>query len=189
MRKIIYCGYLLLIAALANAQQTDSMVKNKISFHSYNQGGILIGQSDHSALLQTVNGVSRGKYFAGIGVGLDYYFERTVPVFLDLRRDFFAKENTPFLYADAGYQYPWLSDEYIFETDHKSGLFYEAGIGYKFPVTKSVDFIISGGYSYKQYSKVLNTMPWISIWPAPKEALQRYDYQLRRIAVKLGLVF
>ena len=175
--------------ALTGFPQSGSVAQQKIHFSSINAGGVLLGQSTNAAQLQTITGISRGSYFAGVGVGLDYYFERTVPVFLDVRKQLFDKPNTPFLYADGGYQFVWLKEENIFETEQKSGWFYEAGVGYQFPVARGVGMMLSGGYSWKQYSKLVNVMPWSSVWPPPPGAFQRYDYQLRRISVRMGIIF
>ncbi|HVK97035.1 MAG TPA: hypothetical protein VM368_04415, partial [Flavisolibacter sp.] len=48
-------------------------VEEKFHFNSINQGGLLAGASDGTGLLQSINGVLHKTFFAGIGVGLDYY--------------------------------------------------------------------------------------------------------------------
>lgn len=185
----IVCSLIFCCLAFTAFPQQDSLSKEKFHFSSVNAAGALLGQSTNAAQLQTINGVRKGNYFAGIGVGLDYYFERTVPVFLDIRKALFNQTNTPFVYADGGYHFVWLKEEDIFETEQESGWFYEAGLGYQFPVAKGVGMMLSGGYSFKPYSKTVNVMPWSSVWPPPPGAFQRYDYQLRRVSVKLGLFF
>jgi hypothetical protein len=32
-------------------------------------------------------------------------------------------------------------------------------------------------------------MPWLSVWPPPKEAYEKYEHTFRRVAVKVGLGF
>src|SRR5689334_343997 len=91
---------LLLIANFCSAQQ-------KIKFHSQNYIGALGGDLDASFQFNTVNGLQRGLYFGGIGTGLDWYYIRTVPLFLSVSRYFTAKRNAPFLALDGGTNFVW----------------------------------------------------------------------------------
>lgn len=175
--------------AAAAFSQEPVQVKHRPEFGSLNLGGVLLGQSASEVQVQTINGIRFNRYFAGIGVGLDPYFERTLPVFLDLRKDLLRKKQTPFLYADGGYHFLWLKQKSIFESGQKSGWFYEAGFGYSLPLNRRIHLLMSGGYSYKTFSKTVNTTPWISIWPAPHDAFQHFDYQLRRVSLKIGVDF
>ncbi len=61
--------------------------KKVYQFHSINSLGLINGNNGVSAAMQTVNGFTKGPWFAGIGLGLDYYQYRTVPVFADVRYD------------------------------------------------------------------------------------------------------
>jgi len=164
-----------------------------IRYHSINQVGVLAGSSEAALQLQTINGIKCKTWFAGLGVGLDYYYARSVPVFLDVRKNIFNKGITPFIYADGGYNFPWSSkkddDKVLWEEKTNGGLYYELGIGYKTPVSKKMQLLFSAGYSYKNLSKTVNVMPWLSMRPAPSEAYEKYEYSLRRMAIKAGLSF
>ena len=78
------------------------MLKNftakSFRFHSINMAGIIKGEKSSYIQLQTINGVAFNKWFAGAGMGLDYYTFRTIPLFLDVRRTITNKQNAPFLY-------------------------------------------------------------------------------------------
>ncbi|HVY74956.1 MAG TPA: hypothetical protein VG890_09015, partial [Puia sp.] len=96
---------LFIILVLILATRGTTFAQNPSSskawqFHSINQVGLLEGESGSSWQLQTVNGMSYKSWFAGIGVGLDYYRLRGIPLFLDLRKTFGHSRNKPFVYAD-----------------------------------------------------------------------------------------
>ena len=75
---------LISISILSSAQKKTCNLK----FHSVNSLSFLNGENEVSAGLQSVNGLQRGNFFAGVGVGLDYYIHRSVPLFADLRYEF-----------------------------------------------------------------------------------------------------
>src|SRR5688500_14661728 len=88
----------------------ESATKEKIQFQAIIQGGMLAGSSGYAGQLQTIQGVRYKTWSAGIGAGIDYYYERSVPLFLQLRKNIFMKPHTPFVYADLGGHSPWLKD-------------------------------------------------------------------------------
>lgn len=186
--KIIALTLLMVLSCSLAAQQKDT-AGSGLQFSSVLLGGVLAGQSGMNGLVQTINGIQYRKTGIGAGVGLDYYLERTVPVFLDVRRDLFNSRKTPFAYADGGYHFAWVKDDHLFESDQKGGWFYEAGVGYKFPFIRKSQWLLSAGYSHKPYSKRVDVMPWSSVWPRPSESFQTYDYTLRRVVIKAGIAF
>ena len=60
----------------------------KIKFHSINNIGLLKGQVDDVLQLQTINGIKYKSFFGGVGIGLDNYYFKTIPLFVDLRKCF-----------------------------------------------------------------------------------------------------
>ena len=134
--------------------------------------------------LQTVQGIRYGKWFAGIGAGLDYYHMRTIPLFLDIRREFFNKKNAPFLYADGGYNFAWARDRDKSEWSNISfdgGLFYDVGLGYRIgTASKQNGFLISAGYSFKYLRESHASQVCIN-WNkkalvTAKDGLYQFDY-------------
>ena len=160
-----------------------------LSFHSIFQEGIVTGESETALQIQFVNGIRYKTFFAGAGAGLDYYYERSIPVFLDLRKKIFDKLSAPFLYADGGYAFLWQKEKDVYQMDSHGGLFYELGVGYEIQTYKKLKLLLCAGYSYKSLSKTINKMPWLSVWPPPPNALDKYDYSLRRISLKAGFRF
>jgi hypothetical protein len=180
---------IILFSIFLSFSSTGQDVKAKYS--TVNQVGLLSGAKGDWLTVQTINGVKKQKWFAGAGVGLDYYNVRTIPLFLDVRRYMLNKKNTPFAYADAGINFLWLNDSQKAEKSFPTsspGLFYDLGIGWKLSGKNNGGFILSAGYTFKQVKEKVKYM-W---WPAPTPQLEaenyeRYNYLYRRIVVKVGL--
>ena len=69
----------LIIALLFSC--TASAQKNKIHFRSINSFGLIGGESQVSTAYQTVNGIRFSNWFSGVGVGIDNYQYKTLPLF------------------------------------------------------------------------------------------------------------
>jgi hypothetical protein len=180
---------MLLLVSAANAQQHP-----KVQFASINQFGFLAGSSDQAFQVQTVNGLAHKTWFVGVGLGLDYYNKKTIPLFADLRRNLSQKHQAPFIYLDLGASMPWKKEEkgeWVTST-WGSGFFYEAGIGYSFPVNRVLSMNCSAGYSQKSLHETRTTTGGIIIDfpPYEREPLKDYyDYTCRRFSLKVALRF
>src|SRR5580698_558321 len=116
-RKIIFCLLFQFAVMSIHAQQPQN--KNAWCFQSINNIGLIIGQKDAAFDLQTVNGFRYKSMFGGVGVGLDYYGFRSVPLFADLRKYFGSNKNAFFIYEDCGVNFAWLKNS-IENLDRKS---------------------------------------------------------------------
>jgi hypothetical protein len=184
---------LFLLFGIYAASQQDSIAHQKQApaFHVIVNGGVVAGASGRDALVQLVPGVAYKGWFAGVGSGLDYYYWRGVPLFLDVRKVF----QTPipfFLYSDVGWHFPWIEDTYKIDDwyleDFNKGLYYDVGAGWHVKIRRRHALLLSVGYSGK---KVTNIRTLLNI---PQEADQRlytttYAYDLRRVSIKLGFEF
>ncbi len=192
MRNIFIVASILF--CLSSAAQSDSMRVRRFSFHSINQAGIIEGEKGTSFQLQTINGLAKNSWFAGIGAGIDYYFIRTVPVFIDVRKNILKKENSPFVYADAGISFPWkkTNNDYAwYKEEYKNGSFYDIGLGYNVPVNKMGAFVFSIGYSEKKLTEERYTYDYLiysGIYDGTTNKTEM-NYRFRRISVKAGWRF
>jgi hypothetical protein len=184
MKKMI--GFFFLLFSLGATAQ-----KTKPAFVASVQGGLLEGEAGSAFQLKAVNGFQKQSWFAGIGVGLDYYHIRSLPLFLDLRRSFGKGAKAPFVYANGGYHFPWLKtgEQEWNDVDVKGGLYMDAGIGYAFPAFKNTALFFSAGYSQKNYTKVSGYPVYIDIFPPPPMPKIVSDYKLRRFSIQTGLRF
>ncbi len=190
-----------LLVSFANAQKKIQQ-SSGCKFISIVNVGLLEGSASKSfGQIQLVNGFQKNTLFAGIGAGVDYYgFKRSVPLFIDVKKDLMADTRTPFVYIDGGYNLSWLrgSEKISFGEygDHdykqKGGLFYEVGLGFKFVLKSKLALGFSAGYSYKQSKEIYTPFIWIDFPPYPNPAAQNpetYDYKFRRISLKLSCWF
>jgi hypothetical protein len=199
MRNIFIAASILFYLSSA-AQKDSTIAKGKqsffrqISFHSINQAGIVEGEKGTSFQLQTINGFAKNSWFAGIGAGVDYYFIRTVPVFIDIRKNILNKEKSPFVYAGAGFSFPWKksNDDYLwYKEEYKNGSFYDIGLGYNIPINKLGAFVFSIGYSEKKLTEERYTYGYLTysgIYDGTTNKSE-YNYRFRRISVKAGWRF
>ena len=131
---------LLAFSAIAQSQ--------KVGFASINQLGLLSASKGEAWTLQTINGIRKNTWFAGVGAGLDFYGERSVPLFLDVRKDFTLNRNTPFVYADDGVNFEWLNTtEKALKQFPKTspGAFYDLGFGWKLSGKNKRGVLFSAG--------------------------------------------
>ena len=188
MKKNIFLATVLMIFQFVSvAQKTIKPV-----FTSISQVGIGWGATGDALQLQTINGVSFKTYSAGIGIGLDYYWERTVPLFIDLRKNIFSKKQTPFVYADLGVNMPWVETdkENIWsKSDYECGSYVDIGIGFKIPVSKKLFANLSFGYSQKKLHEKRTNEVIIFDFPYGGNNAEEFDYTLRRFSLKAGLSF
>lgn len=184
MKKLI--GFFFMLFSICAMAQ-----KTKPAFVASVQGGLLEGEAGSAFQLKAISGFQKQAWSAGIGVGLDYYHTRSLPLFLDLRKSFGKGEKAPFVYANGGYHFPWLKTEEQEwnDVETKGGLYIDAGIGYAFPAFKNTKLFFSAGYSQKNYSKVSGYPMYIDIFPQPTMPKIISEYRLRRFSIQTGLRF
>ena len=192
MKRNFFLILLIMVCAVyIQAQQKTSNYK----FQSFNSVALLNGENEVSAGLQSVNGIQKGNWFGGIGVGLDYYLYRTVPLFADLRYEYGKKKNKFFAYADAGINFQWVEkfiDDRVFiwegtnsTNKYYNGVFTDAGLGYTVGMKKGMGLILSLGYS----QKTLKQTTTYQDWRTQEWQTDEYHYKLNRIVIKAGWRF
>lgn len=200
MKKYLLVTAILGMTFLLADGQTKKKAFSGAKFTSAIQAGILEGESDKSfGQFQIVNGIQQNAWFYGLGLGIDYYgSKRSVPVFFDVKRDIIKGKRTPYVYADAGYNFSWLRDKdktAFWGNDYKEkgGLFYETGLGYKFILKNKIAVGLSAGYSFKQQKEmftrfIINDFPPYN-QPGVNLPPEVYDYKFRRISIKFNCSF
>lgn len=169
---LLFCAFACI--TFANAQ-------NKVKFSSINQVGVLGNQSTTTITAQTVNGACYKGWFAGGGVGVDFHEYFTVPVFLDLRKEFGQGNQKPFVYADGGVSI--YSDDRDGLYEYKNGGYFDGGLGYAFYFHKRQAVLFSVGYSYKSFEKRRSYgEPW-------NDYVDIYHYNFNRLSFKVGMRF
>jgi hypothetical protein len=204
-RKILVC-LILLTVKLHTAFAQQKTLSNPWSFQSILNFGLLEGETGSSFQLQAINGAQYKSWFAGIGLGLDYYRLRTIPLFLDIRKEFGKNRDKLFVYADGGVSFTWATDAqktdyYMPNPQYHNGFYSDFGFGYKAAVGKRSALLVSVGYSYKKAS-VTYALPNYYYQYNPNIAFQNYpslmmqngtgdkiSYSLNRLSMKIGWEF
>jgi hypothetical protein len=198
--KIIKYLLIAVIAVIGSincfAQQNAA---SKFQFNSVNNIGLMEGEAGSVFQLQTINGFQRRSWFAGVGVGLDYYRFRSIPLFIDLRKEFGKKEDKFFLYTDGGINFYWKENkdvkQFFVNDKFKNGFYAETGFGYKFRLNKKLFLNISAGYSYKKLTEEGNYYPYNYYNPygpynlPPDVSAAKIVYNLNRLVLKVGVEF
>lgn len=151
----------------------------KASFYFIANAGLLTGASGRDVHVQAIAGWQYRGWFAGVGAGLDYYFVRSVPLFIDIRKTF-SKPHIPFIYADAGCNLPWTTtkDEPVWFAQHyKWGMYYDVGAGWDFKMGDKKRFLLSSGFSGKKLAALQTT----------GNDKTKISYTLRRLSLKVGI--
>jgi len=159
--------------------------QHNIVFSSQNYAGILVGENKTNYQFQTINGIRYKTWLGGIGIGIDGYYVNSIPLFISINKELFKKKSGFYLSADAGINFgcPTINQRRAEESDFDMGLYLAGGLGYKIGIGKTNALLVYAGYSSKHLIENVTT------YPADAPQVDRYDYHLRRISLKIGWSF
>ena len=189
MKSILLFIFAVCLSVMVSAQQKTAT--GGWQFHSINNIGLLEGQTGSAFQLQSINGMQYRSWYAGVGLGLDFYRYRTIPLFLDIRKEFGSGINKLFAYADGGVNFCWLTDNqksmYLTDDHYEAGFYTDLGLGYKIGLGKTNHLLLSIGYSLK---KLKESYQSYHVYP-PDYTLNKEQliYNLNRLTLKIGWEF
>ena len=189
--RYLFSMLLFTVASAACLGQSKNL-PSPWSFQSILNVGLLEGQTGNALQLETINGAQYKSWFTGIGLGLDYYRFRTIPLFLDIRKDFGRNASRVFIYGDGGISFSWLTDQQKMgytDAHYGNGLYYDLGLGYKALIGKRNALFISLGYSYKNLTESYPAYYYGGFYPPGPEKKEDINYQLNRLSIKMGWMF
>ncbi len=159
--KFVFALFLLNVTLLVQAQ-------TKPHYTASIEAGLTKGSSDKSSVYFFSNGVSYKQLSAGIGVGIDNYSIRSIPLFLDAKKEFGKHKIKPFIGASAGINFPNPTTEQKMiyggweqSVDYKHGFFTKASVGVSMSLLHRLRIFINTGYSYKTSSVKFNSYYWL----------------------------
>ena len=182
--------FLLIISTILFSYTCVHSQDVKPRFKSMNTAGIALGESHPKMLFQTVNGLKYKDWFAGVGIGLDEYEIKSLPLFADLRMNF-GKEKKGFIYGDIGYNF-FLEDkskEHDFsgsESSYKGGVYTDIGIGVRASLIKNVKMVFSIGHSYKTI-KNTQVRTICGIIPPCYDETSKFTHNYGRLNLNVGV--
>ncbi len=163
--------------------------------------GLVNGGSGAHGFLHTSHGIGRGNWTLQLGTGIDYYRFRTIPVFLDLKKQFGKKSTRVFGMVSGGLSLEWIeakpyqhnpiSSFWLPRTDSRfyNGYTARVGAGVIFKAEKKTNFAVSAGWSLKTLTEKYeewNMMPG----PMPPDMIAKtFVYQLNRIYAAFSVNF
>jgi hypothetical protein len=161
-------------------------------FQSVLNVGLLEGETGSAFQLQTINGLQYKSWFTGIGLGLDYYRFRTIPLFLDVRKEFGKNSSRVFIYGDGGVSFTWVTDQQKSgntDNHYSNGFYCDLGLGYKAIIGKKNAVLISLGYSYKKLTESYPAYGFGYDYPPGPAPTDKINYSLNRLSIKMGWMF
>ncbi len=182
-------------ACTAMSQQT----KTKGVFTVSSQAALLNGDSHVNGQLLLTAGYEQNGWMIGAGSGFDYYKYRTVPVFADIKK-FFGKGNRQlFIYANAGSDLAWPTDNQKTNRGNwwgwnvpqasvfKNGVYTDIGFGYTLFNNKRSGFFTALGYSTKTLTEVYDE----PVWNGTNSVITKrtLKYTMNRSLLRIGYRF
>jgi hypothetical protein len=168
--------------------------QSSYKFHSQNYIGILNGESATKFQVQSINGFERGTWFGGLGTGLDYYYFRSVPVFLSFNKSFCSCERSFFVSLDGGINWIWDKStsnriNNFRDGDFSPSWYWAGGVGYKIGLKNKRDAVLLNvGYSTKVLKERIVNFIRCQFPPCPQDS-EWYKYTFRRLSLKAGWRF
>ncbi len=181
------CLFLILIFFSTRAHS-----QSKLTYTAGVEASILKGSSDKSNAVLFTNGLLYKNIMFGAGAGVDNYFYRSVPLFLDVRKQFGKARVQPFINASAGINFSHLTSEQkqsyaaYNNPDYKNGFYLKTSVGISVKVDNHIKIQVNGGYNYKT-TKV--TFDSYSYNPEPTLDKSTDIYRMNRWAFGAGLWF
>ena len=160
-------------------------------FHSFNTFQVLNGKTTTSLALNSVNGFQIGKFFSGIGVGFDYYYHVSVPLFIEARLDLAKRKGKLQIFGNGGLNFPFSSQNKKFESKpggYKTGSLFGGGLDYLIPAKKEA-FILGVAFSNKQVIQMVDNIIWDPTTNMTENIPIKDKYTLNRIAIRIGWMF
>jgi len=179
----------------------QTIAQHKFIFSSQNYIGLLEGERGSAFQLQTVNGTKYHSWFTGVGTGIDWYYRRSIPLFLSIEKHFIKNGARNFyLTANSGVNFPWKSNNNYNEFGYSvqstpAGFYGEGGLGYKIGLGKKNDaLLLQSSYTFKHIRENVKNIIYYypdNLIPGPLQTNTKnhLDYYLQRWAFKIGWSF
>ncbi len=179
------------ITAIVFACIFSAVAQNKPVFRSQLDVGISAGDKETGLNLSAVNGFRMAGWYAGLGVGLDQYRYRTVPLFLSVQKNFSKKPSSVYYFLDGGTNFFWdhIDNNSWLERSFDPGWYTATGLGYRLGWKgRREALLLNAGYAFKRIRENRSqTVPCL-VPPCP-QSNDRYQYDLNTWIFRMGLEF
>jgi len=178
---------------IMNEITAQEIKKGKKYFSSQISSGIVEGEQGTSFHIDLLNGIRYKTWLGGIGTGLDYYYYRSIPVYLSGIKYLSPNNHSFFVQGDAGMNFAWVEDRRINawnEVSHefKPGIYWNGIVGFATGLDRKNSFSFGLGYSQKSL-KEIREMSVMCFSPPCESTYETYKYNLKRLTLRLGWQF
>ena len=189
MKKIIL---MLVLFVITKNEAPAQDKKEKKIFASQISTGIVEGEQGTSFHIETLNGVRYKTWFGGIGAGLDYYYIRSVPVYLSATKYLSPRNHSFYIQGDVGLNFAWENDQMAtwneVSSEFKPGVYWNGSVGFATGLDKKNSFTFGLGYSHKSLKEV-KEIAIMCFSPPCENSFETYKYNLKRLTLRLGWQF
>ena len=195
-KKFLLLLSLLVIISEITAQEIKNVRKDSFGekkfFSSQISAGIVEGEQNTNLHVELLNGLRYKTWFAGIGTGLDYYYYRTIPVYLSGIKYLSPRNHSFFVQGDAGVNFVWEEDRMNNrnEVSHefKPGIYWNGIVGFATGLDRKNAFSFGLGYSQKSFKEIKEMAIWC-FNPPCENTFETYKYNLKRLTLRIGWQF
>ncbi len=185
-KTLLIITFFMLIANNLFAQISH---KKQIKFRSYNEAGLSVGANANAVFINSVNGFEKKKFFLGLGMGADFYYHTSIPVFLQGNYTIPLQKNALQLITGAGMNKPVNKPNPKYESagaaEYSTGYYFSSGIQYLVKL-KTHTIYFGTGYIEKQ---MLKEFDMSLIDPSTQISVSSADLRFKRIYLKAGIRF
>jgi len=159
-------------------------------FANFSTINLNFGRNDYSIRLSpsltTINGFYfANKFYAGFGVGIEYFEYGGIPLFADLKYFINNKKVSPFIDFQGGWELPIVYNSYNFGNQRFGGINVGGEIGLINSISENFAFTCSFGYRYQEQKSKTDYWYWS----------ETSNYESIRVSVfnsiffKIGFIF
>jgi hypothetical protein len=154
------------------------------------QGGLLFNNQYWNWQGSFTGGVHKRNWVIGAGCAIDNYKARSIPVFVDIRRNITTKNIPLFVCLDGGINLPFIPAGTILGTppvivylapEYRSGFYSDISLGWLLKVAARKQLALSLGYSMKTITE-LDKVSYQG-----NNSMKR-DFLFNRVLLKIGVL-
>jgi hypothetical protein len=192
-RFLFLIAYLMYFQSGLQAQEQATAKKIQVT----GAVSLMNGTSEVGAQLSALAGVELSKgWTAGLGSAIDYYYFRSVPVFVEVKKYFGNGPRRLFAFGATGVNLAWPTDEdqmklsrwnIVGGNDFRFGMYADIGIGYTLYNRHQRGLFTGLGYSVKTMSESHTEQIWNGL--TTDQAQRKTDFTFSRVLIRIGYKF
>lgn len=182
------CTWVFEKAEIERIENLKNRKYDNTGFANFSTVNLMFGRNDYSLLLSpgltTVNGFYfLNHFYAGVGVGIEFFDYGSTPLFADFRYFINNKRTSPFVAVQGGYAFPVVFENYYEE--RYGGINLAGEFGIRHSISENFAFTTSVGFRYQEH--ISKSLYWYWGDSAYYNSVTTRIYN--RVYFKLGFIF